>query len=74
MNTMHVKKGNTVKILSGDDKGKTGKITQVFTSTNKIIVEGINIVKKHERARKQGAKGQIVEVAMPIHASKVKVI
>ena len=68
---MHIKKGDTVKILSGDDKGKTGKVVKAFPATNKIIVEKVNTVKKHERARKEGQKGQTVEVAMPFDASKV---
>lgn len=68
---MHIKKGDTVKILSGDDKGKTGKVVKAFPSLDKILVEGVNIVKKHERARREGQKGQIVDVAMPMHASKV---
>ena len=68
---MHVKKGDTVLILSGDDKGKTGKILKAFPREGKVVVEGINTVKKHERPRKQGQKGQVVERPMPMHASKV---
>lgn len=68
---MHVKKGDTVSILSGDDKGKTGKILKVFAREGKVVVEGINVVKKHERPRKEGQKGQVVEIPMPMHASKV---
>ncbi len=69
---MHIKKGDNVIILSGDDKGKTGKVVKAFPSIHKILVEGINTVKKHERARKEGQKGQVVTVAMPVDASKVK--
>ena len=68
---MHVKKGDTVVILSGDDKGKTGKVVKAFPRDGKIIIEGMNTVKKHERARKQGQKGQTVVRAMPMHVSKV---
>ena len=68
---MKIKKGDIVKILSGDDKGKTGKVLKAFPSVNKIVVEGANTVKKHERSRKEGQKGQVVERAMPMHASKV---
>ncbi|MES2215668.1 MAG: 50S ribosomal protein L24 [Patescibacteria group bacterium] len=68
---MHVKKNDIVLILSGDDKGKTGKVLQAFPRKNKVVVEGINTVKKHERPRKQGQKGQVVERAMPMHVSKV---
>lgn len=68
---MHIKKGDTVTILSGDDKGKTGKVTKAFPAEGKIVVEGINTVRKHQRPTRQGQKGQIVDMAMPLHASKV---
>jgi large subunit ribosomal protein L24 len=68
---MHIKKGDTVKILSGEDKGKTGKVAQAFPAEGKVLIEGMNMVKKHERSRKQDQKGQIVERAMPMFASKV---
>ena len=68
---MHVKKGDTVKILSGDDKGKTGRIVRAFPKEGKVLVEGVNITKKHEHAKKQGQKGQVIERAMPIHVSKI---
>lgn len=68
---MHVKKGDTVTILSGDDKGKSGKVIKAFPKENKIVVEGMNTVKKHERPRKQGQKGQTVVRPMPMNASKV---
>ena len=66
---MHIKKGNTVVILSGDDKGKTGKVLRAFPGEGKVLVEGINMTKKHQRPRKEGQKGAVVDVAMPIHAS-----
>ncbi|MDQ2933215.1 MAG: 50S ribosomal protein L24 [bacterium] len=68
---MHIKKGDTVIILSGDDKGKTGKVTKAFPAVGKVVVEGINTVKKHQRPTKAGQKGQTVVVAMPMYASKV---
>jgi large subunit ribosomal protein L24 len=68
---MKIKKGDTVKILSGDDKGKKGKVLGVFPKLNKVLVEGINVVKRHERPRKQGSKGQVVDKAMPLNVSKV---
>ena len=67
---MHIKKGDTVKILSGDEKGKTGKVSKAFPATNQIIIEGLNTVKKHQRPTKQGQKGQVINVAMPFNASK----
>ncbi|HEX7724191.1 MAG TPA: 50S ribosomal protein L24 [Candidatus Paceibacterota bacterium] len=69
---MHIKKGDTVIVLSGDDKGKTGKVVLAFPTKNKVLVEGVNVMKKHERTRSQGGKGQVIERAMPIHVSKVR--
>lgn len=71
---MQVKKGDKVKILTGKDKGKTGVISASLPKVNKVIVEGINILKRHRKAKKQGEKGTIVEVAVPIDASNVKKI
>ena len=68
---MHIKTGDTVKILSGDDKGKTGNVAKAFPRENKIVIEGMNTVKKHQRARAEGQKGQVIEVSMPMDASKV---
>lgn len=68
---MHIKKGDTVVILSGDDKGKTGKVVKAFPALGKVVVEGMNTVRKHQRPTKQGQKGQVVDLAMPMHASKV---
>jgi large subunit ribosomal protein L24 len=68
---MHVKKNDNVIILTGKDKGKTGKIVKAFPRTGKVIVEGLNMNKKHQRPRKQGQKGQIVDQAMPINVSNV---
>ena len=68
---MHIKKGDIVKILTGKDKGKTGKVLKAFPKENRVLVEGVNIYKKHERARKEGQKGQVVERAVPIQVSNV---
>jgi len=68
---MHVKKGDTVLILSGTDKGKTGKIVRALPKKNQVVVEGVHIVKKHQRATKTNQKGQIVEKTLPVHVSNV---
>jgi len=68
---MRIKKGDTVKVLSGNDKGKTG---EVFPKTNKIIVKGVNIRKKHVKPRKQGEEGGIIPSEYPIHSCKVGVV
>lgn len=66
-----MKKGDTVKILAGKDKGKTGKILRSLPKIDKVIVEGINVSKKHRKANKKDQKGQIIEKAMPIHISNI---
>ena len=69
---MKIKKGDNVKVITGKDKGKSGKIVRVLVKENKVIVEGLNMMKKHQRPRKSGEKGSMMNVAMPIHASNVK--
>ncbi len=68
---MHVNRGDTVVVISGSDKGKVAKVTQVFRASGKIIVEGVNVRKKHNRAQGPGRDGEIVSVECPIYASKV---
>ncbi len=68
---MHVKKGDNVKILTGADRGKTGKIILAIPTKNKVVVEGVNVKKRHEKSRREGQKGQIVEKALPIDVSNV---
>lgn len=68
---MKVKKGDNVLIIAGKDKGKSGKIVRVLVSKDKVVVEGINMLKKHQRPRKSGEKGQTLSIAMPIHVSNV---
>jgi len=67
-----IKKGDSVKIITGKDKGKSGKIVRVFVKENKVIVEGANMMKRHQRPRKSGEKGSMKNIAMPIHISNVK--
>ncbi len=71
MNTIHVKKGDTVVVLSGVDKGKSGKVTRTFPKKNMVLVEGVGKRTKHQKPRKSGQSGQIVEKFHPINASKV---
>ena len=71
---MKLRKGDTVKVLSGNDKGKTGEVLDVIPKTNKIVVKGINIRKKHIKPRKQGEEGGIIPVECAIHAAKVNVV
>jgi large subunit ribosomal protein L24 len=70
---LHVHKGDTVLVLAGKDRGKEGAVLRTFPRENKVIVEGINIVKKHVRAGRGGVQAGIIEKAMPLHASNVMV-
>ena len=72
INPMHVKKGDNIKILVGKDRGKTGKIIKVLLKKDRVIIEGLNMVKKHIRPKKEGEKGEVVEMAASIHVSNVK--
>lgn len=71
---MKIKKGDNVKVLSGKDRGKTGKILRMIPSTDKAVVEAVNIVKKHQKASRSGSKGQRVSVPMPINVSNLQLI
>jgi large subunit ribosomal protein L24 len=66
---MIIRKGDTVKIVSGNDRGKIGKILKVFPEKNRIIVEGVNLVKRHSRPTPKNRKGGIVEKEGPISSS-----
>ncbi|GCE47791.1 large subunit ribosomal protein L24 [Thermosporothrix hazakensis] len=68
---LRIKKGDTVLILAGKDKGKEGTVSRAIPQMNKVIVEGLNTVKKHVKPRGQTQQGGIIEKAMPIHVSNV---
>ena len=74
MNKIHVKTGDTVVILSGKDKGKKGKIIAVSPKEQKLIVEGLNMVTKHVKPRRQGEAGGIVKAEAAMYACKVQAI
>ena len=71
---MKLKKGDTVKVISGKDKGQQGEIVHVFPSDNKVLVNGINTAKKHSKARRANQQGGIIDRDMPIHASNVMLV
>lgn len=71
---MKIKKDDKVKIITGKDKGKTGKVLRAFPKLDQIIVEGVNIKKKHQKPTKSNQKGQIIDKTMPIHVSNAKKI
>ncbi len=69
---MKIKKDDTVIVITGKDKGKTGKVIRAFPQLDRIIVEGVNVKKFHEKPKRQDAKGRIAEKTFPIHVSNVK--
>nr|YP_010336562.1 ribosomal protein L24 [Rhodospora sordida]UNJ14968.1 ribosomal protein L24 [Rhodospora sordida] len=68
---MHVKVGDTIKIITGKDKGKIGKVLQTFSKKSFVIIDGINIKTKHQKSRQEGEKGSIVKKEAPIHSSNL---
>lgn len=74
MSGLRIHKNDTVVVLAGKYKGKTGKVLQSFPKSSSLLVEGVNIVKKHQRARKQGEQGGIVEITKPIAINKVMLV
>nr|XP_019708697.1 50S ribosomal protein L24, chloroplastic isoform X2 [Elaeis guineensis] len=71
LHKMHVKVGDTVKIISGHEKGKIGEITQVFRHNSTVIIKDMNLKTKHMKSTEQGEPGQIVKIEAPIHSSNV---
>jgi large subunit ribosomal protein L24 len=71
---MKLKKGDNIIVITGKDKGKKGKIVNVLVKENKVIVEGLNMMKKHQRPRKSGEKGTMKNIEMPINASNVMML
>ena len=71
---MKIKQGDKVKMLSGKDRGKTGKVLFAFPQLERVVVEGLNMIKRHQRARKQGQKGQIVHKERAVSVASVQLI
>ncbi len=72
MKKFRLKTGDIVKVMTGKDKGKSGKILQVFPQLERVVVEGVNKSKRHLKTRQADQKGQVVEFFMPIHVSNVQ--
>jgi len=68
---MKIKKGDTVKVIAGKDKGKTGTVLSTLPETEQVVVDNINVATKHQKNRRSRSQGQIIEKNMPIHASNV---
>lgn len=71
---MNIKKGDSVLVITGKDKGKESKVLRVLPQENRLVIDGVNIKKKTQRSKKSGGKGQIIEKAFPMHASNVMLL
>jgi large subunit ribosomal protein L24 len=71
---MKIRRGDTVQVIAGKDKGKTGTILTVLKDTEQVIIEGMNQVKRHQKNRRTRSQGQIVEKSMPVHVSNVSLV
>ena len=71
---MKIRKGDTVKVIAGKDKGKTGTVLLTLTDTEQVVIEGVNEVKRHQKNRRTRSQGQIIEKSMPIHVSNVALV
>lgn len=69
-----VTKGDTVRVMRGEDKGKEGKVMRVLTKTSRVVIEGVNIVKKHRKARTAEEQSGIIEMPAPVHVSNVMLL
>lgn len=71
---MKIKKDDNVIVIAGKDKGKTGTVVKTLPKEDRVIVSGVNVVKRHQRSRRSGDKGQIIDKTLPIHVSNVMVV
>ena len=74
MNTMSIKKGDTVIVLSGKDKGKKGTVLEAMPESHKVVVEKVNVVSRHTKPRQQGEQGGIIKKEAPIHISNLNLV
>ncbi|USN88338.1 MAG: 50S ribosomal protein L24 [Candidatus Nomurabacteria bacterium] len=71
---MKIRKGDTVKVIAGKDKGKTGTVLTTLRDTEQVVIEGVNVVKRHQKNRRTRSQGQIIEKSMPMHVSNVSLL
>jgi len=69
---MSILKNDIVVVIAGDDRGKSGKVLEIFRRENKVIVEGVNMKKRHKKADREGIGGGIIDFSAPVHISNVK--
>ncbi len=68
---MKIKQGDTVQVIAGKDKGKTGTVTETLPKSDQVVIEGVNVVTRHQKNRRARSQGQIVEISKPVHVSNV---
>lgn len=71
---MKIRKGDTVQVIAGKDKGKTGTVLVAMPKLDAVIIEGVNVVKRHQKNRRTRSQGQIIEKSMPLHVSNVSLL
>lgn len=71
---MKIKKGDNVKMIAGKDRGRTGKILRVLRVRERVVVDGVNMLKRHVRPRRQGQKGEVIQFASSVHVSNVELV
>lgn len=71
---MKIKKGDSIKVIAGKDKGKTGTVLLAMPKLDRVVIEGINVVKRHKKNKQSRSQGQIIEKSMPIHVSNVSLL
>ncbi len=71
---MNIRKGDNVQIMAGASRGKRGKVLVVDSANNRIVIEGVNLIKKHQRPKKQGEKGEVVSLPRSVNASNVALV
>ncbi len=71
---MKIRKGDSVKVIAGKDKGKTGTVILTLKDTDQVVVEEVNVVKRHQKNRRSRSQGQVIEKSMPIHVSNVSLV
>ena len=69
---MKIKKGDKIIVITGKDKGKSGPVVKAFPKLDMVLIDGVNMKKVHQKPRKQGEKGKVINRAMPVHVSNVK--
>lgn len=71
---MKIKKGDKVVVIAGKDKGKSGSVLRALPKEDRVIVEGVNVAKRHQKARRGGESGQIIDKTLPVHVSNVALV